>query len=146
VPHLVLWHAQTLLREFRGDAHVAALLLDGLSGIEALVIHAATGEVGADVLRVSRGWSEDEWANAVEGLRAQGLVAGGGADEVTLTEEGRTRRQWVEDRTDALSTAAYAPLGEEGCDRLRHLARPFSKAVVGSGLLSLDTGLLEGSD
>ncbi len=24
-PHLVLWHAQTLLREFRGDGHIAAL-------------------------------------------------------------------------------------------------------------------------
>src|SRR5438094_4289023 len=43
--HLVLWHAQSLLREFRGDAHVAALLLEGLRGVEALVIHGATGEV-----------------------------------------------------------------------------------------------------
>lgn len=42
-PHLVLWHAQTLLREFRGDGHVAALLSAGLSGLEALVTHAATG-------------------------------------------------------------------------------------------------------
>ncbi len=25
--HLVLWHAQTLLREFRGDGHIAALLV-----------------------------------------------------------------------------------------------------------------------
>lgn len=34
-PHMVLWHAQTLLREFRGDGHVAALLTAGLSGLEA---------------------------------------------------------------------------------------------------------------
>ncbi|MFD8777952.1 hypothetical protein [Streptomyces sp. NPDC059916] len=46
-PHLVLWHAQTLLREFRGDGHVTALLDAGLSGIEALVTHAAAGPVGA---------------------------------------------------------------------------------------------------
>ena len=28
-PHLVLWHAQTLLREFRGDGHIAALTAQG---------------------------------------------------------------------------------------------------------------------
>jgi hypothetical protein len=35
-PHLVLWHAQTLLREFRGDGHVAVLVAQGLTGCEAL--------------------------------------------------------------------------------------------------------------
>ena len=27
-PHLVLWHAQTLLREYRGDIHIALLLVE----------------------------------------------------------------------------------------------------------------------
>ncbi|MGZ4710245.1 MAG: SCO6745 family protein, partial [Acidimicrobiales bacterium] len=36
-PHLVLWHALSLLREHRGDGHVAALLHADLSGIEALI-------------------------------------------------------------------------------------------------------------
>ena len=35
VPHLVLWHAQTVLREQRGDGHVAALLTAGLDPVEA---------------------------------------------------------------------------------------------------------------
>src|SRR5579885_2088260 len=42
-PHLVLWHAQSLLREYRGDAHIAALVLEGFTAPEALVLHAATG-------------------------------------------------------------------------------------------------------
>ena len=42
-PHLVLWHAITLLREYRGDGHVAALLAAGLSGLDALITHTATG-------------------------------------------------------------------------------------------------------
>src|SRR2546426_636027 len=49
--HLVLWHALTLLREFRGDGHVAALTVAGLTGCEALVVHGATGEVPASVLK-----------------------------------------------------------------------------------------------
>ena len=132
-PHLVLWHAQTLLREFRGDAHVAALTAEGLSGIEALVIHAATGEIPAEILRTTRAWSEDEWNAAVDGLRSRGLVEAG--DDLTLTDEGRRHRQWVEDRTDANSVVAYEPLGEDGCERLRSIARPFSKAIVESGAL-----------
>lgn len=139
-PHLRLWHAQTLLREFRGDAHVAALLLEGLTGVEALVIHAATGEVPADILRVSRAWSEDEWAAAVESLRSRGLVAADG--ELALTEAGLAHRAWVEDRTDALAASAYEPLGEDGCARLRTLGRPFSKAIVDGGLLTVDAAEL----
>ncbi len=44
-PLLVLWHAQSLLREFRGDGHIAVLTTEGLSGLEALVVHGGTGEV-----------------------------------------------------------------------------------------------------
>ena len=36
-PHLALWHAITLLREFRGDGHIACLVDAGLDGIDALV-------------------------------------------------------------------------------------------------------------
>jgi hypothetical protein len=135
-PHLVLWHAQTLLREFRGDAHVAALLLEGLSGIESLVTHAASGDVPADTLRVSRAWPEDDWTAAVDGLRSRGLVTAEG--ELAFTDEGRTQRQRIEDRTDALSVYAYAPLGEDGCTRLRAIGRTFSKAVLAAGLLTVD--------
>ena len=124
-PHLVLWHAQTLLREYRGDAHVAALLLDGLTGLEALVCHAASGDVPADTLRTTRAYSSDEWAAAVDALAGRGIVNGDG----TFTDEGRRRRDEVERRTDAQSVAPYDAIGEDGCDRLRSLARPFSKAI-----------------
>src|SRR3984893_18519184 len=33
-PHLVMWHAVSLLREHRGDGHIAALVAAGLAGIE----------------------------------------------------------------------------------------------------------------
>src|SRR3954447_10808122 len=91
--HLVLWHAQTLLREFRGDGHVAALLVEGLTGVEALVVHAATGEIPAAVLQGSRAWPDDAWNDAVESLRPRGLVA---PDTLVLTDAGRAHRDWVE--------------------------------------------------
>ena len=40
-----LWHAQTLLREFRGDGHIAQFVDREIDGIEALVLHEATGDL-----------------------------------------------------------------------------------------------------
>ncbi|MGW9195525.1 SCO6745 family protein [Micromonospora chersina] len=134
-PHLVLWQAQTVLREFRGDGHVAALVLAGLTGLEALVLHAASGEASVRFLRRTRGWSGEQWADAVERLRGRGLVEG---DEPTLTAAGRAQRAWLEAATDRLATPAYAVLGAEGCARLAELTRPMSRAVVDAGLLNLD--------
>ncbi len=37
-PYAVLFHAATVLREIRGDAHVAAQVVAGLSGLEAMVL------------------------------------------------------------------------------------------------------------
>ncbi len=73
-PHLVLWHAQSILREYRGDGHIALLVVHGLSGIEALVTHAAAGDVPAQLLRSTRGWPQEAWDAAVEALRAAGLA------------------------------------------------------------------------
>ncbi len=128
-PLLVLWHAQTLLREFRGDGHIAAMVAEGVDGVEALILHGATGDVPPAVLRSSRRWPADEWSVGEERLRARGWLDGEGG----LTDEGRTHRQWVEDRTDALAAPAYDVLGEDGCERLRTLGRPLSKAIVEAG-------------
>lgn len=124
--HLVLWHAQTLLREYRGDGHVALLAAAGISGCEALLIHAATGEVPTVGLQLTRAWPEDDWRAAADQLRRRGWLD---ADD-QFTDAGRAHRADIEARTDELAAAAYEPLGEDGCERLRTLARPLSQAIV----------------
>jgi hypothetical protein len=135
-PHLVLWHAQTLLREYRGDGHVASLLMAELDPVEALVTHAATGDVPAATLQATRGWPDADWAAAVDRLQARGIVAPG--DALVFTDHGRRLRQEIEDQTDALSVGAYRALGDDGCNRLRELGRPLSQAVIAAGLLNID--------
>ncbi|HUR77550.1 MAG TPA: hypothetical protein VMZ22_06370 [Acidimicrobiales bacterium] len=134
-PLLELWHAQTLLREFRGDIHIAAMTTIGIDGCEALVCHAASGDIGRAALQSSRAWPDDAWDAAVESLRAKGHVNADGS----FTDEGRASRQWVEDRTDAGALVAYEPLGDDACERLRFLCRPISKAIVAAGPLTLPT-------
>src|SRR4051812_21775895 len=125
-PHLVLWHAITLLREYRGDGHIAALTSAGLDGCEALVTHAANGDVPADVLRQTRAWSEPEWSHAADRLRGRGWLT---VDD-QFTDEGRAGRQSIEDTTDDNAIAPWEHLGDEGSDTLRRLVRPFSKTIV----------------
>jgi hypothetical protein len=127
-PHLVLWHAQSILREFRGDGHVALLVTHGLSGVEALVTHAAAGDVSARVLRATRGWPDESWVGAVDALRGRGWLEPG--DALSFTAWGEARRGEIEDGTDALAAAPYGTLGEAGCAELRALVRPWSKVFA----------------
>jgi len=127
-PHLQLWHAQSILREYRGDGHVALLVVHGLSGAEALVTHAAAGDVPAHVLRSSRGWSDAVWSAAAGALRDRGWLETG--DELRFTEWGAAQRREIEDGTDALATAPYAALGDDRCAELRTLARPWSRTFA----------------
>ncbi len=132
-PSLALWHAVSLLREFRGDGHVACLVDAGLDGIDALVVHAASGEVPRAALQGSRRWDDDAWEASVARLQERGLVDGNG----DFTATGSAVRQHIEDQTDALALAPWAALGEAGCDELRSLVRPLSQAIVASGTFGL---------
>lgn len=129
-PVLQLFHAQTLLREFRGDGHIAALVTEGVTGLEAAVMHVAQGDSWSRKgLQATRAYSDEQWDGAVAGLVERGWLQPDGS----FTDEGRAHRQRVEDLTDVLSVPAYAALGEDGCARLRELTRPLSKAVVDAG-------------
>jgi hypothetical protein len=125
-PHLALWHAQTLLREFRGDGHIAAMVSQGINGPEALVIHDATGDLPPGVLQRSRAWRDDGWIAAVNRLRKHGWLDEKGA----FTDEGYAARQWVEDTTDSLMAPCWEQLSEDECQQLRALVRPWSTELA----------------
>ena len=131
-PHLVLWHAQSILREYRGDGHVALLVTHGLSGIDALLTHAAEGTVPASVLQSTRGWSDVSWHEAVASLQARGWLQGG--DAPAFSEWGAAKRAEIEAGTDLLAQGPYARLGEDDCAELRRLARPWS-TVLSEGMV-----------
>ncbi|MSO86876.1 MAG: hypothetical protein EXQ71_05080 [Acidimicrobiia bacterium] len=128
-PRLVLWHAITLLREFRGDGHIACLLEAGLDGVDALVLHAASGDVPRAALQESRQWDDAAWDASIGRLADRSLVDRTGG----FTEAGLALRQHIEDHTDRLALAPWLVLGQEGCDELRRLVRPLSAAIVASG-------------
>lgn len=131
-PHLQLWHAATLLREHRGDGHVAVLTSEDISGLEAHVLIVDEGVVPRARVQSARGWTDAQWEGAVEGLRSRGLLAG---DE--LTDEGRDLRTRVEARTDRLAVAPYRNVGSHRTERLHDLVRPLALRIIDEGGLPI---------
>ncbi|WP_166463021.1 SCO6745 family protein [Amycolatopsis acidicola] len=129
-PHLALWFAITLLREHRGDGHIAALVANGVSGLSALITHTATGKGFVPAAaKATRGWSEEEWKAENDMLHAAGVLDETGA----LTEQGTQLRARVEDQTNAAAVAPWLRLGPEKAARLHDLGRDLSRAAVAAG-------------
>ncbi|MFD4602455.1 hypothetical protein ACFWPQ_31040 [Streptomyces sp. NPDC058464] len=134
-PHLAYWYASTLLREHRGDGHLAALLAAGLDGLEAVVTHTATGKgMTPKWVFATRGWSQDDWDAAVARLRERGLLDAEGE----LTGAGVALRAEIEAETDRLDRAPYEHLGSAGVARLTELAAGFARAAVAAGAFPAD--------
>jgi hypothetical protein len=131
-PHLALWHAHYLLREFRGDGHIAVLVTEGLTGVQALVIQMAQQPPFKEMIRTSRAWTDDEWDAALDALRSDGWLTAD--DEPRLTDAGIARREKIECHTDDLDVPAYAVIGDDGCRRVIELGQPIGEALVAAGL------------
>ncbi|MFE4212974.1 hypothetical protein [Streptomyces sp. NPDC056844] len=129
-PHLAYWHAATLLREHRGDGHLAGLLTAGLDPLEALVSHTATGKgMAPRWILATRGWRRTDWDAAVERLRDRGVLDAGGE----LTEAGTALRAELEEATDRMDSAPYEHLGADGVERLTELGRGFLFTAAAAG-------------
>ncbi len=128
-PHLVLWHATTLLREFRGDGHVTALLAAGIDGCEAHLVQVANGNISRKDIQSNRGWSDEEWEAAHQRMQQRGLLD----EDGKFTTAGSTLYQGVEDRTDQLALPPWQHLGTGQSERLISLMRPISTRIVDQG-------------
>ena len=124
-----LWHGANLLREHRGDGHVAALLTTGISGTEAHVLHALSEGMPAEHFgRVSH-LPQTQLATVVHGMCARGLI---GADG-WLTASGRQTKERVESLTDELAAPAYDILDPNELDQLIEDLEPLAAVLVAAG-------------
>jgi hypothetical protein len=124
-----LWHAATLLREQRGDAHVAVLVANGVGGRDCNVLHAVADRVPREFLARSRQYTDDEWGACSDRLAARGILDGAGA----LTDSGRALKQHIEDVTDESSLSAFDALDDGELDLLFRTLTPITRAVIAGG-------------
>jgi hypothetical protein len=128
-PIAALWHACTLLREHRGDGHVAALAAAGIGGREANVLQVAAGIVPRDVFEVARHYDDAEWDSVSARLVDRGLLSGDGK----LTARGKDVKDDVEDRTDRIALTAYDALDDDQLRQLLDALAPLARAVIATG-------------
>jgi negative regulator of sigma E activity len=121
-----LWHAATLLREHRGDGHVAALTAAGIHGREANVLQSAAGVVPRDLFAAARRYDDIEWESISATLIGRGLLDRDG----NVTAQGQATRADVEDRTDALALTAYDALDDDQLQQLIDALVPLARAVI----------------
>ncbi|MFI7357072.1 hypothetical protein ACIBTP_24425 [Streptomyces avidinii] len=139
-PHSVLWHAATILREHRGDGHLAALQAHHLDPVESLVLQSGVGAAPAEWFE-SRQWSADAWQAARGRLAARGLLAedgggdSGGGDGGAATAAGLALRTEVEKLTDELASGPWSALTPQEVARLADLLLPPVLDIVGAGIL-----------
>lgn len=127
-PMAKLWHAVTLLREQRGDGHVAVLSTLGVSGRECNVLHAAADRVPKEMIMRSRDYDDEQWGYYRDRLARRGLLDG---DE--LTAAGRDLKQRIEDTTDALALGALDALDDHEVETLFRSLTPITRKVVAAG-------------
>ncbi len=128
-PLAALWHAATLLREQRGDTHVAVLAARGVSGRECNVLQVAAGRIPRDYMAVARDYDEATWRHHEEQLAERGLVG----DDGTLTTAGRELMDAIESTTDALSLSALDGFSDDEVETLFQALTPITRAVVAAG-------------
>ncbi len=128
-PLAVLWHAATLLREQRGDVHVAALTAAGITGRESNVLHAAAGGVPRDYLARTRDYDEAEWHHHEQRLAERGLLH----DDGLLTSAARELKNQIESTTDARALSALDALTDDEVETLFQTLSPIARAVVAGG-------------
>ncbi|MBW3618924.1 MAG: hypothetical protein KY461_01655 [Actinobacteria bacterium] len=122
-PFADLWQTLTILREHRGDGHVALLTASGLHPVEVLVAYTSwQSQLRRGFYQRTRLWDDQAWGEAEQRLRERGWLD----DTGSLTDAGQRWRQTLEDDTDRLAAAPYAALGEDRSRRLFDLLRPLA--------------------
>lgn len=125
-----LWHSATMLREHRGDGHVAALVGARIGGTEAHILSAL--EMGIhppeSFGRVHH-LPKERLAEVMDGLRERGLVDTDGR----FTDAGRETKRRIEALTDELAAPPYSALTPAELDELVAELEPITARLVATG-------------
>jgi hypothetical protein len=120
-----LWRAADLVREHRGDGHIAAWI-STVDSTEITVLTELWWGIQPGSYVWTRGWDGDDVAAARARLTERGLLDAEGS----LTDVGQDLREQIERRTDEAEREVVARLGDRA-DELFALLRPISRGLVG---------------
>jgi hypothetical protein len=120
------FHAASLLREHRGDGHIAALMIEGVGGVEAHVLLALDMDMPAEKFGRIHHLPAAQLDTVKDGMRERGLIG----DDGWLSEQGRAVKQRVESHTDDLAAEPYACLQPGELDELMVILEPLAALLL----------------
>jgi len=122
-----VWRLADRLREFRGDAHVAAWTGAGLDAAEIGLLTELYWGLPMRTYVRSRAWSHDDLDAAEERLVQRGLVSDG-----AFTDQGRALREEIERITDRQCRPIVESLGDD-LDELVRILSGWGAAIRDAG-------------
>jgi hypothetical protein len=120
------FHAASLLREHRGDGHIAALMIEGIGGVEAHVLFALDMGMPAESFGRIHHLPAPQLAAVIDGMRDRGLIG----DDGWLSDLGRGVSQRVEALTDDLAAKPYESLEPAELDELVSILEPLTALLL----------------
>ena len=121
-----LFHAASLLREHRGDGHTAALMIEGVGGLEAHVLLALDMGIPAESFGRLHHLPSAQLAAVIGGMRERGLIG----DDGGLSERGHAVKKQVEAHTDDLAAKPYESLEPDELDDLVATLEPLATLLI----------------
>jgi hypothetical protein len=134
-----LWRAADLVREHRGDGHIAAWV-SRTDSCEITVLTELSWGLPPGAYVFTRGWDQEEVDAARARLQKRGLLDGEGQ----LTDAGRTFRAEIEHDTDLAEREVLDRLGDRAGE-LFSLIQPMAKTIVENGGYPVDFSQLRGT-
>lgn len=127
-----LWRGAELVREHRGDGHLAACIGEGLDPLEMSVLTELWLDYPVGAYSSSRGYGPDAISVAQARLTARGWIEGD-----TLSPAGRSARDLIEVVTDRSQQALVEALGSR-LDAVVTTAERVSAAILAAGAFPAD--------
>ena len=121
-----LFYAASLLREHRGDGHIAALMTEGVGGFQSHVLLSLDMGLPAEKFGRIHHLPRARLAAGIAEMRDRGLIG----DDGWLSEEGRAVRQRVEALTDDLAAQPYEALEPAELAELMAALEPLAALLV----------------
>jgi hypothetical protein len=134
-----LWRAADLVREHRGDGHIAAWV-SRTDSCEITVLTELMWGLQPGAYVFTRGWNQEEVDAARGRLQERGLLDGEGQ----LSEAGQRVRAEIEHDTDLAEREILERLGDRAGE-LFSLIQPMAKTIVDNGGYPVDFGQIRGT-
>ncbi|MBF6599704.1 MAG: hypothetical protein IVW36_04255 [Dehalococcoidia bacterium] len=123
-----LWRCCDLVREHRGDSHIAVWTRAMVAPIEIQLMSELQMGIPLKTYSATRGWTPAEMDAALDGMRAKGWLDGD-----SFSPDGRALREAIESDTDAMEVPIVDAI-EPDFDELVEILRPWASAITAAGI------------